>query len=461
MKRHQADAYQAWLWGEALLLALLAAALTLFVAHPSLRVTYDLPNVRLFLDTTVALGATVVAVLAGIRASVEGRRTELLLCLGFSSAAAATLAFAVVPTFDSGHDVGRPESWTATGGRIVAAGLIALAPFVGGRTRLPRRAIGWGLAAIGVLLAGLWLAGTLGQEHLPPAVARPGENVPLLLTPALAIQALLGLAALVGFWRRYRDEGEDLDRWLALAATLTVFAEVHNVLAPLPETTHVSQGEFLRVLAYAVLLAGVWRAIRSAEFGRAVAEERARVAREIHDGLQQYLFSIATHVSLLRPGAVRETTIEQLRKASLAAQQEARFAVLALSSASGNAPFGAALRRYVDVLTADGDLEVDLEIDDGIALAPDEQIEVFRIVQEGLANVRKHANAQRAEVRIGKERGRRAVVVVDDGDGFDGDTDAAGQGLQNIRRRAASIGGAFTLRSEPGGGTALEVVLRA
>ena len=116
------------------------------------------------------------------------------------------------------------------------------------------------------------------------------------MTAALAVQALLALVALLGFWRRYRDQGEDLDRWLALAATLTMFAEVHAVLTPLPQLTYVSQGDFLRVLAYGVLLTGVWRAIRSAEFGRAVAEERARVAREIHDGLQQYLFSIATHV---------------------------------------------------------------------------------------------------------------------------------------------------------------------
>ncbi|MBD0348624.1 MAG: hypothetical protein ICV59_05685, partial [Thermoleophilia bacterium] len=180
-----------------------------------------------------------------------------------------------------------------------------------------------------------------------------------------------------------------------------------------------------------------------------------------HDGLQQYLFSIATHVSMLQPQRpVTERTIEQLRRAAFAAQQEARFAVLALSSASGNAPFGAALRRYVDVLTADGALEVDLDIDEQIRLAPDEQIEIFRIVQEGLANVRKHARAQRAEVRIGRQDGRRAVVVVDDGSGFEEQSNGAGQGLQSIRRRAASIGGAFTLRSEPGRGTAIEVVLR-
>jgi signal transduction histidine kinase len=96
-----------------------------------------------------------------------------------------------------------------------------------------------------------------------------------------------------------------------------------------------------------------------------------------------------------------------------------------------------------------------------IRLAPDEQIEIFRIVQEGLANVRKHANATRAEVTIGQRGyGERYVMIHDDGDGFDGEETRAGQGLRNMRARAESIEGGFSLRSSPGRGTALEVVLR-
>ena len=147
-------------------------------------------------------------------------------------------------------------------------------------------------------------------------------------------------------------------------------------------------GDFLRLLSYAVLLVGVWRAIGQAEFGRAVADERARVAREIHDGLAQYLFALSTHVSMLESGASLAELLPRMKEATASAQQEARFAVLALSSASGSAPFDAALRRYVDFLTADGVLEVELEVDPSVALAPDEQIEIFRIVQEGLANAR-------------------------------------------------------------------------
>ena len=89
---------------------------------------------------------------------------------------------------------------------------------------------------------------------------------------------------------------------MCLAATLAVFADLHLVLTPVVSSDFVLQGDFLRVVAYGVLLVGVWRAISEAEFGRAVADERARVARDIHDGLAQYLFAISTQVSMLEDG---------------------------------------------------------------------------------------------------------------------------------------------------------------
>jgi signal transduction histidine kinase len=294
-----------------------------------------------------------------------------------------------------------------------------------------------------------------------PLLASSDHDQPRLLSAALAVRALFSLIAVVGFGLRYRSRGEDLDRWLALGATLALFADLHYVFTPLVSNRFVTPGDFLRLLSYAVLLVGVWRAIQHAEFGRAVAEERARVAREIHDGLAQYLFAVSTHATNLQNGADPAETLPRLKQAAAAAQQEARFAILALSSASGTAPFDAALRRYIDFLTADGELDVDLEIEKGVQLAPDEQIEVFRIVQEGLANARKHAGAKHAEVQIRLRGDERIVTVVDDGTGFEEEDVSAGQGLRNMRARSASIGGGFRLRTQPGGGTALEVVLRA
>jgi signal transduction histidine kinase len=277
----------------------------------------------------------------------------------------------------------------------------------------------------------------------------------------LSIQALLDLLAVVGWGKRLARTGDDLAQWLALGFTLQLFAALNLVLAPPHGTTYVAEGDFLRLLAFGVMLVGAWRAIRAAELGRAVAEERARVAREIHDGLAQYLFAVSTHAQMLASGTPVEEVGPQLKHAAALAQQEARFAVLALSSASGTASFDSALRRYVEFLTADGELAVDLEVDPGIRLAPDEQIEIFRIVQEGLGNVRRHASATRADVVIGQRpSGERFVAIEDDGEGFPLGAETAGQGLRNMRARASSIDGGFNIRSTPGLGTALEVVLR-
>jgi signal transduction histidine kinase len=247
---------------------------------------------------------------------------------------------------------------------------------------------------------------------------------------------------------------------MCLAATLALFADLHLVLTPVVSSDLLLQGDFLRVVAYGVLLVGVWRAISEAEFGRAVANERARVARDIHDGLAQYLFAVSTQVSMLEGGAPLEQVLPRLKRAATAAQQEARFAVLALSSAGGSARFDSSLRRYVEVLTADGEMEVELDVDPQVKLAPDEQIEVFRIVQEGLGNARRHAGATHVDVSISQRSGRRVVTVSDDGVGFDATAIVEGQGVANMRSRADAIDGALTLRAQPGRGTAIEVVLR-
>src|SRR4051794_652032 len=457
--RKEENAYQSWLWGEVLLFGLLGALLALFVTYPSLRPTFELPQVRLVLNTMVALAAVLVAVLAGVRFSVDGRRLDWLLCAGFSIAAGSTFCFGIAPVLGNGPPH-RREQWALIWGRVLAGALIAAAAFARRRTVNRRRELAELLMFVPAMLLLLWMfADSFGNAL--PSLETGGHNQPGLLTAMLAARALASLLAVIGFGLRFRARGNDLDRWLALGATLLLFADLYYVVAPLSSHRFVSTGDFLRLLAYAVLLVGVWRAIRFAEFGRAVAEERARVAREIHDGLAQYLFAVSTHATMLENGADPETTLPQLKEAAAAAQQEARFAILALSSASGTAPFDAALRRYVDFLTADGELEVDLEIDSNIQLAPDEQIEVFRIVQEGLANARKHAGARRADVRIRLRGDDRVVSVVDDGAGFDDVTVTSGQGLRNMKARSASIGGGFRLQSRPGRGTALEVVLRA
>ncbi|MBD0338802.1 MAG: hypothetical protein ICV67_05885 [Thermoleophilia bacterium] len=459
MQPNRWDQYQAWLWGELALLGLLASGFATFSAYETLRTAYESPELRLVIGTTVTLAGFVVALLAGARFVVDGLRTYLLLSCGFFIGALGTAVFAIGPTL-GGHAIGSAEAWADVGSRVFAAALVAAAPFVAGRRPTPDRSLALMFAACAATLGVAWAVAN-SLEPLLPSLAEADATPPVGLVFAYSLQAFLALVALVGFGLRFRSQRDDLDGWLALGATFLLFSALVFAFTPVAPSTFVSLGDFVRVLGYGVLLVGVWRAIRAAESGRAVADERARVARELHDGLAQYLFAVATHASMLENGGRKPETLSRLKEAAALAQQEARYAVLALSSAAGTAPFDPALRRYVEFLTADGALDVELEIDVGMRLAPDEQIEIFRIVQESLANVRKHAGATRAEVRIGQAGGRRLVLVRDDGRGFEPDDDGAGQGLKNIRRRAEAIEGSFELRSRPGQGTALEIVLRA
>jgi signal transduction histidine kinase len=451
------DSYRSWLLGELALVGVLALA-TVTLALIGRLGGYPVPQARLALDTAVVVVAAMVAVLAAIRFLVEGRLLDLLLSAGFAVSAVGVAAFGVAPKL-GGDPLSEREAWAAIAAQVVGAALIASAPFVGARVTQRRRALFSAGTGSLVVLAAVWAALALVRFDEPLVGSDGTRAVPA--TFGYATLAVLALVAAIGFGLRYRRQGRDLDSWLALALTLVVFADLHYVLTPLLSTEYLLHGDFLRLLSYGVLLVGVWRAISRAEFGHAVAEERARVAREIHDGLAQYLFAVSTHVNMLERGAPLDELLPRLKSAATAAQQEARFAVLALSSASGRASFDSALRRYVDVLTADGRLEVELEVDPSVPLAPDEQIEVFRIVQEGLANARRHADSRRAWVTIREQGSRRVVTVQDDGIGFDDGVAAEGQGLRNIRQRAESMHGDLTLRSAPGEGTSIEVVLRA
>jgi signal transduction histidine kinase len=455
--RARSQSYRSWLLGELLLVGTLALVTVLFAVAEPLQTAYVLPDARLVLDTAVAVAAGIVFVLVSVRFLVEGRVLDLLLAGGFWSIAVGTAAFGLAPVLV--RDALPPEAaWALVGARLLGAALIAIAPYTSGRLAERWRSlvlVGGGIAAV-LAAAAIGLRAPQWGENAGVEVLAEGPSVEI----AAALLAGLWSIAVIGFALRYRRLGRDLDGWMCLAATLALFADLHIVLTPVLSSDHVLQGDVLRLVAYGMLLVGVWRAIAEAEFGRAVSDERARVAREIHDGLAQYLFAISTQVSMLESGAALEEVLPRLKQASTAAQREARFAVLALSSAGGTARFDSALRRYVDVLTADGELEVELAVDSDVRLAPDEQIEVFRIVQEGLGNARRHAGARHVDVSIVQRDGRRVVAVRDDGVGFDRDEATSGQGLENMKLRAEAIQGRLSMRSDPGRGTAIEVVLR-
>ena len=208
MKRQRTE-LQAWLWGEVVLAGLLAASLALLLTHPTLRAQYDRPELLLVLETAMALAGILVALLAGARFSVTGLRTDLLLAAGFLIWSLSTVAFAIIPALDGGS-LGRADAWAALAGGIAGQGLIATAPFVGGRSRVRDRALRDTVLAAAVALAAVWLLLRAHGGALPALTAPTDVTAPPGLGSALAVQAFLNLLAVIGWGRRLAKTGDDL-----------------------------------------------------------------------------------------------------------------------------------------------------------------------------------------------------------------------------------------------------------
>jgi signal transduction histidine kinase len=200
----------------------------------------------------------------------------------------------------------------------------------------------------------------------------------------------------------------------------------------------------------------------------AVLEERERIARELHDGLAQVLGYINTQTQavkkLLETQRVGEATSELDAMGAVAREvyADVREAIVGLRGApTGLVP---AIRDYLSRLPRMPGCEIELRVvDDGenVSLPPATEIQLVRIVQEALSNVRKHAEASHVEVVVGADGEEVELEIVDDGHGFDpllrDPTGWPRLGLQTMRERAQAIGGALDLVSAPGHGTRIAV----
>ncbi|PFG44702.1 signal transduction histidine kinase [Isoptericola jiangsuensis] len=217
------------------------------------------------------------------------------------------------------------------------------------------------------------------------------------------------------------------------------------------------------------------RHLAQAERERAVTDERARLARDIHDTLAQSLSAIEL---LLRAAddAVgtgddrARTLVDQARHAARDGLAEARRVVQDLTPGDlERTTLPAALRRAAETAarSAAGDPPDVSVVTSGPVRALPVPVEtaLLRVAQSALANVVEHAAASRARVTVTYDPGTVTLDVVDDGVGFDPahveDRPGRGFGLPAIRARAAELGGTLALESRPGGGTAVAVTLPA
>jgi len=195
-----------------------------------------------------------------------------------------------------------------------------------------------------------------------------------------------------------------------------------------------------------------------------VLSERQRLAGEIHDTLAQGFTSIAMLVQAAQAAighddeAVRRhlTSAERTARENLA---EARALVAALQPvALQSASLGDAIGRVVDRSREETGLDVTMVVE-GTArpLGANEEIALLRAAQEALMNVRKHAQATTATVRLHYGDDAATLTVSDDGTGFDTSAHTAGFGLRGLRTRLDHVGGEANVRSIPGSGTTVTV----
>ena len=190
--------------------------------------------------------------------------------------------------------------------------------------------------------------------------------------------------------------------------------------------------------------------------------ERRRIARELHDDTGQALTSVLIGLRLAEESDDLEsarTTLHDLRETVTVAIRDLRsLAVELRPTALDDFGLEPALERLVDTFGRRTGLVIDLHVS-GIELRLGEELEtaLYRVVQEGLTNIAKHAGATQVTVSV---RGHDHVVslnVEDDGRGFEVSGPALGLGLVSMRERAELVGGSLRVESTPGQGTTLVV----
>jgi len=207
---------------------------------------------------------------------------------------------------------------------------------------------------------------------------------------------------------------------------------------------------------------------REERAGAAVAEERARIARELHDVVGHSVSVMTVQASgvrrLLRPDQDREReallVVERTGREALAEMRRMVGVLRRPEEAPALAPQPSLehLNRLVDQAREAG-LPVELHIEgEAIQLPAGVDLTAYRLVQEGLTNVVKHAQATRAEVLVNYGDSYLEVTVRDDGKGV-GNGDGGGHGLVGMRERVSVYGGDLDAGPQPGGGYRLRAKL--
>ncbi|HET7482704.1 MAG TPA: ATP-binding protein [Actinomycetota bacterium] len=445
------------------------------VATPVIHFAYRNPSLHIAFETADALIASFAAFLLFGRYRQSKRVADLGLVFTLDLLALTNIAFSVIPTvlLEARFDI--HYSWGPAILRLIAAAALLLCARVDPENRTPVvRSAAVPFAAAALLTAIAAVLSVALSSHLPDPLhsAVITQTVDMLLTgdPAfMAIQALsivfVGLAA-VGFARRGVEHQDDLMFAVAAACVFLSFGRLNLLLFPSLYTDYVYTGDLLRFAFYVMLVIGGVREIRSYWASRAqaaVADERRRFARDLHDGAAQELLFILAQTRRLAKGKGSPRDLEALESAADRAVFESRRAIHALALDADHS-LTDALREARDELSRRWGREIELEMDEANTPARTTE-QLVRVMREAVTNAIKHASPSVIRVGLKKEmRGDRRLLtleVEDDGVGFESHDGGDGFhfGMTSMRERATSIGGDLEISSRPGGGSCVRLTI--
>jgi len=194
---------------------------------------------------------------------------------------------------------------------------------------------------------------------------------------------------------------------------------------------------------------------------RAQEEERARVARDLHDEVNQSLTGLLLRLEAAReqaPPELRDELSETKLLANQAMQELLSVARQLRPTALDDLGLEAALAGQVSEIDARSELSANFTSEGDLGgLDADAQLVVYRVAQEALANAARHSGAASVAVELRRDRGEAELSISDDGRGFAFDEAEGGLGLGGMRERALLVGGELSVVSGPGRGTTVRL----
>jgi signal transduction histidine kinase len=197
----------------------------------------------------------------------------------------------------------------------------------------------------------------------------------------------------------------------------------------------------------------------------AALQERQRLAQSLHDAVNQSLFSAGLIADVLprlwdRDQAEARRSLEDLRRLTRAAQAEMRALLAELRpSALTDTDLGELFHLLGNAVSGRINIPVKVIVAPDVILPAEVQVVFYRVCQEALNNIARHANASRVEINLKDEGAAIELRVHDNGKGFDPEQILSGHyGLSMMRERAEAVGATLTVTSRPGQGT--ELILR-